>query len=552
MNIEMIPLNTLKPSPANPRKAFDEDEIASLAQSIKTDGLLQNLVVLKRTFRKNDTYTIISGERRYRALQSLVKTNDLPKDMSVPAEVKTGLSDEEALRLATVENIQREDLSPLEEAEALKVLSRGGDAIDTLSAQTGLGVTTIRRRLILLNLCGEAQQQLQQNQINLSQAEALSLASHKEQERLLRSIENGYVRSAEQIRDRIFDSKPTIACAIFDTTKYTGTISRDLLSDAETSYFDDREQFDELQRQAAEALTDKYENSHEWAELVEGYFYSHEYEKASKGTKGGVIICLRSSGEVEVHKGLIKALVHETVKEKRIQPTYSKPLCRYMAMHKSMAVQVELISDARKAKEVLVCAMLANLNPHACLSYLADSGSPAYAAVETEAKAVLELLGHESDDTAWDSLEYLFDYAAQAYDVVSSLNDNDLERVLVLLTAMQTGQGCLDRLDTDKDSLINRVADDLKTDMRQHWTPDSDFLSRRKKDQLATIIKQAGATNKFASLHNYKKSEIVIRLERFFLEARQSEKPNRDQKKALKWLPEAMRFPAINPDAEST
>lgn len=102
MTIQTIPLNKLTVTDGNnPRRSMDAAALEGLAASIKADGLLQNLVVRKdgRKFR------IVSGERRYRALSLLAERGDISKDHPVPVEVRGGLTEADALRLATVENI---------------------------------------------------------------------------------------------------------------------------------------------------------------------------------------------------------------------------------------------------------------------------------------------------------------------------------------------------------------------------------------------------------------------------------------------------------------
>lgn len=116
MTLQTLPLSKIQPTSANPRKNFDDATIAGLAQSIKTDGLLQNLIVGKPKGRKK-MHPIICGERRFRALSLLQEQGDLPEDYEVTVEIKTDLSDEQTQRIATMENMQREDLSPMEEAE---------------------------------------------------------------------------------------------------------------------------------------------------------------------------------------------------------------------------------------------------------------------------------------------------------------------------------------------------------------------------------------------------------------------------------------------------
>ena len=117
--------------------------LEGLAASIRQDGLLQNLVVSRGKGRR---YRIVSGERRYRALKILEERGEIAGDYAVKVEIRK-LSKEEALRLATVENVQRENLAPLDEAAAFGV---GGVELAVQAGQLGgeefvAAVTTERR-----------------------------------------------------------------------------------------------------------------------------------------------------------------------------------------------------------------------------------------------------------------------------------------------------------------------------------------------------------------------------------------------------------------------
>ncbi len=107
MTIQTLTIAQIQPSVLNPRKFFNDDTIEELAQSIKTDGLLQNLIVLKPKG-KAKKHNLIAGERRFRAISHLIEKGELDKDFPVRVEIKEGLSNDEALRIATVENVQRE------------------------------------------------------------------------------------------------------------------------------------------------------------------------------------------------------------------------------------------------------------------------------------------------------------------------------------------------------------------------------------------------------------------------------------------------------------
>ena len=109
-SVQKISIELIKPNPYQPRKTFDEERLNDLAQSIKQHGILQP-IVLRRTIQG---YYIVVGERRFRASQ-IIGLNELP------AIVKK-LSDEDMMELAIIENLQREDLNVIEEADSYKKL----------------------------------------------------------------------------------------------------------------------------------------------------------------------------------------------------------------------------------------------------------------------------------------------------------------------------------------------------------------------------------------------------------------------------------------------
>jgi ParB family transcriptional regulator, chromosome partitioning protein len=184
----------------------------------------------------------------------LEQRGELPEDFTVAVEVRDDLSKDQTLRIATVENLQRQNMTPLEEAAALTKLVHKGVTLDDVVAQTGLSATTIRRRLALNDLCKEAKAALTKGAITLSQAEELTLGSDEAQRDIITEIESGDEFSVEGIRTVLLDNRPTVALAIFPVEQYTGTITTDLFAQDETSYFDDAEQFMALQKEAVEEL----------------------------------------------------------------------------------------------------------------------------------------------------------------------------------------------------------------------------------------------------------------------------------------------------------
>lgn len=556
MTIQTLVISQIQPSVLNPRKFFNDTTIEELAQSIKTDGLLQNLVVLKPKG-KSKKYSIIAGERRFRAVSFLIEKGELDKDFPVAVEIRENLTDEDTLRLATIENVQRENLSPLEEANALAALVQNGEKLDEILAQTGLSVATVRRRLLLLKLSEQAKGALAEKKITLSQAEALTIAKPEDQDDILEGVIEGRYSTADDIKEMFVGDLPTLSMALFPAELYTGSFTKDLLAEEDDTYFDDVEQFKALQKQAAENLVEKYTQSHEWAELQEGYsFHKWEYRQAAEGEKGGVIVFLSRSGAVSIHEGLTKSKADKSTAnalKARAKDFYPTPLRRYMGMHKSLAVQAALLGNPRKAKELAVCKKLADFMEHDCLPYFEQAGliPPALALLNQEAGIILLDLNipAQKNKPDWKILGHNFcGKPERAYDAIQTLTDEQLEAILLILEVCEFGQDCADRLDTNEGSLFNKIAKDLAVDMRDYWRPDEGFLKRRNKVQLQALMNESGASAKMASVAEYKKGDLVRKLTAFFRSAKESQNPTENDLKANDWLPEAMAFPAVDPD----
>lgn len=555
MTIQTLTIEQIQPSILNPRKFFDDKTIEELAQSIKTDGLLQNLVVAKPKG-KAKKHNIIAGERRFRAISYLIETGELDKNFPVRVEIKENLTDEEALRIATVENVQRENLSPLEEADALAALVKNGEELDNIVAQTGLSVATIRRRLTLLNLSDKVKEALSEKKITLSQAEALTIGKQEDQDEVLDDVIEGYYTAPDEIKDKLVGDLPTLSMAIFPQKQYKGTFTKDLLAEENATYFDDVEQFVTLQKQAAQILAGEYAKTYDWAVLEEGYrFNKWEYDEAGEGEKGGVVVFLAHDGNVTIHEGLTKTrAARATTKalKAKTKDFYPAPLRRYMGMHKSLAVQAALLGNPRKAKELVVANRLAGFKSHDCLRYFEqeDVIPPALAVINQSAGALIPGLNvHvKEDEPVWKTLGYFFHTdEEEAFDAIQSLTDEQLESILLFLEVCEFGQEMADRLDTQEGSLFNKIAKDLAVDMRGYWRPDEGFLNRRNKLQLQALMNESGASAKLASASEYKKGELVKRLASFFRSARKAKNPTEAECKANDWLPEAMNFPAIEP-----
>lgn len=174
-NLLTVDLDKLKAREDQPRKNFDDDSLEELANSIKADGVIQPIVVRK----VGDKYEIIAGERRFRAS----KLAGLEK---VPVVVKN-VTDRKARELALVENIQREDLNPIEEAISLKTLMEEYKLTQQeLSDIVGKSRSYIANNLRLLNLSDYIKDYLIRGELSPSQGRTLlSLETEEERKKYL-------------------------------------------------------------------------------------------------------------------------------------------------------------------------------------------------------------------------------------------------------------------------------------------------------------------------------------------------------------------------------
>ncbi|MGS2723951.1 ParB/RepB/Spo0J family partition protein [Porticoccus sp. GXU_MW_L64] len=555
-----LPLKQLVAWEENPRKIFDDVYISELAQSIKANGVFDNLIVMPKEGKKNK-YEIISGECRFRAMKQLVKDGDIPKDYDVPVSIREGLEAQEAMRLAVLVNIQRKDMHPMDEAHAVAGLVHDGVTLPEISAQTGLSVSTIRKRIALTSLCGEVQDALRKGEITLSVGQALTMGTHDRQKELLEDgLEN---ESYDDVFDRITCDQIPLSTAIFDINQYTGNITRDLFFSEDDSFFDDTEQFMELQKQAVEKLVaEKEEAGFSPVEVCKDrWFYRHEYRQAEEGEKGGCVIHFSPDGDVSVHDGLISREIDketvDAIKEEKPKATYSNPLCEYIGMQKTIAVQDALLSNPRKAKEVAVVMMIHSKQVHSCYRYFTKIGElpKALEAINTHAYSLLNATGFDLEDIegAVESLEKpKYDLAPTLYDyeAVKQLSDEELDQLHLLLTTVYFGQSHFG-LDTNENSFFNLVANDLEVDMRDYWTPDNFFLSRLKIDKLDGIISETETSHLFGTIGGYKKKDIVSMLAKHFGKLSSQDICEEKDLKAKNWLPEVFNFPAVDPDKTS-
>ena len=186
-----LPLSAIRPNPMQPRSGFEAREMEDLVESIRSVGILQPLIVR----RKGDSYELIAGERRFRAAQMLGLK-------SVPV-VERATTDDEMLTLALVENLQREDLNPIEKGKGFKELIERFDLTqEEASKRIGKDRSTIANFIRLLELPESVQHVVSRGTISMGHARALLGLKHAstQQALALRIEEEGIsVREVERI-----------------------------------------------------------------------------------------------------------------------------------------------------------------------------------------------------------------------------------------------------------------------------------------------------------------------------------------------------------------
>jgi ParB family transcriptional regulator, chromosome partitioning protein len=164
-SIQDIPLEKIRESKTNPRSQFDQSKLAELAENIRQHGILQPILVRPLPKGAADTYELVAGARRLRA-------SKLAHRESIPATVRE-LTDAQALELQVIENVQRVDVHPLDEAQgyaALIKLQPNTYTVESISSQVGRSPQYVNARLRLLQLIPEAKQAFYEDKLTVAHA----------------------------------------------------------------------------------------------------------------------------------------------------------------------------------------------------------------------------------------------------------------------------------------------------------------------------------------------------------------------------------------------
>jgi ParB family chromosome partitioning protein len=200
---KMIPIEFIEPGPWQPRKIFNKDEIESLAKSIKKQGVIQPIILKSKPNNENE-YFLIAGERRWRASQ-------IANLHQIPAIIRDDLVEDKIAELSLVENIQRSDLNPIEEAEGyLSLINKYNYKQEDVSKAVGKSRSHIANIIRLLSLSNKAKEFLLQNKLTIGQIRPL--IGHNDCDYLLETIikNNLTSRQVEKLVKKVPEKKPKL------------------------------------------------------------------------------------------------------------------------------------------------------------------------------------------------------------------------------------------------------------------------------------------------------------------------------------------------------
>ena len=198
--VEIVRLKDIVPNPFQPRKKFNEEKLQELASSIREKGVIQPILVRPVA----NGYELVAGERRWRAAQQL-------QIDEIPVIVRNDISDVNSLEISLIENIQREELNAIEEANAYKQLVDAFDyTLDKVGQMMGKDKTTISNSLRLLSLPQEIQTYIEDGKISAGHAKAILavVSDHKRKKIAKTIIRKGIsVRETEQLVQKLTTTK---------------------------------------------------------------------------------------------------------------------------------------------------------------------------------------------------------------------------------------------------------------------------------------------------------------------------------------------------------
>ncbi len=367
--VATAPHGRLLPSPLNPRKRFDQDELAKLVDSVRAEDVLLPLLVRRANLPGNHSldrdvdYEIIAGERRWRALDQLVQAGERPADHPVPIRLIDPCDDAKLLELALTENVARKDMTAWEEAEAFAALRALGRSAAEIAASVGMVKRTVEMRLRLVRDLDEpAKDALREGKISVEAANILAaMAPRSTHAKWVAEIQEGFLRTTADLKRRITAEMIPVQAALFPAEAYTGQV----VEDGEDRYFTDAKLFDKLQAQAIQAETKRLAAAgHAQVMLADRrqgqYFHESEWDKDPTSPERVAVISIYHDRHVTIHTDLVKPKKASAASSATAAPAdpVTKAHCQHARRRKTVALQAAMLDQPRVAMMAACLAML--------------------------------------------------------------------------------------------------------------------------------------------------------------------------------------------------
>lgn len=589
--VELIHIKACFPSPLNPRKTFPEEGVAEMAESIAASGLIQPLTgrayteVLENVPNAREIYV---GGRRLRALDLLFETGRWPHDhlpgYLVPV-LRRDVGDMELLRIALAENLNREDMHPLEEGEALAEFRRRGVGLEEVAATYGKTPRWVQMRI-------QVAETLDPETRKLFAKGAINFEAARELVRLPAEVRSGHIaairmqdkayRTAADIRDRINEGLPRVKDALFNPSLYTG----ERMNGPEVKHlerFADVAQFRQLQEAAIEERIKALEAKWSFVEVFRekkkppyfsewSFLQDHKldrmHSRADKKKHGAVVVVFPDL-TIEVVEGVCQG------KAPPAPPTPTKASLKasgdaiaaisnsrrtYAHQRKSAALQLAILRKGRRAAtEMMVMALLGD---GCTIAVRSEQRGPDNRNMAPELVAQLRRWQSEVFDArtfaaykpgengANDAyLEFAPLYGNEdqrerrlaVYEQIGGLTDEQLDELFTLLVTARCGsfveyQGAgvlLGNLD-----LTVAMATRYEANMACDWQIDDAYLATMSRDQLHALT---GKINLWCSLRNLPTLELAELQQMKVAEMRQT-MAEHVRANGVRLVPPEMRF----------
>ena len=506
-----IPLSQIQASNFNPRQYFDVSELNELAESIKEDGVIAPILVRPV---QNDNYEIVAGERRWRA-------SHIAGCEFIDCKIEE-MDDKTAIRRATKENMERKDMSPIEEAYAAQTALTLEDSNREEAARTlSWSESKLNKRILLLNLSEKAQDSLMRGEIKLGHAELLTSLTAENQDNAITSIlEKGI--SVAELKDKLALFSYKLETAIFDTEKCNGcphntssqfTLFSESIGDGrctnppcwdkkETSKFAYIKKAKEEDYNVVYLDVERMSSSYNY--LFAEKMGDEQYIQCQQCGKCGALINTKREflGDVDenvcfdtdCYKSKLKQIEKDSstdiAKIKTVAKSATNPKDKVSAkktadnkppkkvlefktkLFKSI-VSKELITDSHMMTAMNACILLESLPKQ-------HLGSELIKTLQSLFKLPFIVKAHSAHDR-YKTIPKLL-----------ALSDAQLNEITAFCTSViiASGDNSFDLSQTDKS--VEVIMETMKPDLPDHFTMDSEYLECNQKTGIVALLKECG------------------------------------------------------------